>query len=308
MQLVDRIVAPFRGAEAALPRTMVAAAPTVLTILMVVVLAAQLASLLWRLLGSTGTDATLTPTIDTGAAPAVDLGSIVNAHLFGIASSSGDPNAAPATAANLALAGTLAGLDPGQGWAIIGASAQAARVYATGATLPGGTRLVAVYPDRVILDRNGTRESLALPRLSGAAGGPAVAYRPDGAQSASLVDSVRELMTQDQSAVNELLRPQPVFAGAQLRGYRVYPGRNRGQFAKLGLQPGDLVTAVNGAPLDDPNRALEALRGVGMGPAVTLTIDRNGQQQQLAIDPGTVVQELQPAAQQAPQPDEEPIE
>ncbi|MBM2853074.1 MAG: ral secretion pathway protein [Steroidobacteraceae bacterium] len=308
MQLVDRIVAPFRGAEAALPRGVVAAAPMLLTILLVVVLAAQLASLLWRVMGSTGGDATPSPVIDAGAPPPVDLGSIVNAHLFGIANLSGDPNAAPATSANLALAGTLAGLDPGQGWAIIGANAQAARVYATGATLPGGTKLLAVYPDRVILDRNGTRESLALPRLSGNAGAAQVANQPAGPQSGSLVDSVRELMTQDQSAVNELLRPQPVFAGAQLRGYRVYPGRNRGQFAKLGLQPGDLVTAVNGAPLDDPNRALETLRGVGMGPAVTLTIDRNGQQQQLAVDPGTIVQELRPADDLEPSPEEESSE
>ncbi len=312
MQLVDRIVAPFRGAEGALPRGLVAAAPALLTVALVIVLAAQFASLLWRVLGSNGADAPPSPVVDVGAAPAVDLGSIVNAHLFGIASMTGDPNAAPATSANLALAGTLAGLDPGQGWAIIGASAQAARVYVTGATLPGGTKLLAVYPDRVILDRNGVRESLALPRLSANAGATPVAYRPAGTQSGtpsgSLADSVRELMAQDQSAVNELLRPQPVFAGGQLRGYRVYPGRNRGQFAKLGLQPGDLVTAVNGAQLDDPNRALDTLRGVGMGAAVTLTIDRNGQQQQLTVDPAAVVQELQPASEPEPAPEEEPSE
>ncbi len=308
MQLVDRIAAPFRGAEGALPQRIVAVAPALLTVALVIVLAAQFASLLWRALGSNGADALLSPVVDVGAAPAVDLGSIVNAHLFGIASMTGDPNAAPATSANLALVGTLAGLDPGQGWAIIGASAQAARVYVTGATLPGGTKLLAVYPDRVILDRNGARESLALPRLSANAGATPVAYRPADTQSGSLADSVRELMAQDQSAVSELLRPQPVFAGGQLRGYRVYPGRNRGQFAKLGLQPGDLVTAVNGAQLDDPNRGLDTLRGVGMGAPVTLTIDRNGQQQQLTVDPAAVVQELQPASEPEPSLEEESSE
>ena len=308
MQLVDRIVAPFRGAEGALPRGLVAAAPALLTVVLVIVLAAQLASLLWRVIGSNGADALLSPAVDVEAAPAVDLGSIVNAHLFGVASMTGDPAAAPATSANLALAGTLAGFDPEQGWAIIGASAQPARVYVTGAPLPGGTKLLAVYPDRVILDRNGVRESLALPRLSANAGATPVAYQPAAAQSGSLADSVRELMAQDQSAVNELLRPQPVFAGGQLRGYRVYPGRNRGQFAKLGLQPGDLVTAVNGAQLDDPNRGLDTLRSVGMGAAVTLTIDRNGQQQQLTVDPAAVVQELQPASEPEPSPEEESTE
>ena len=145
MQLVDRIVAPFRGAEAALPRGVIAAAPMILTVVLVIVIAAQLASLLWRVLGSAGAGDAPPPAVDSGAAPAVDLGSIVNAHLFGIANIGGDPNAAPATSANLALAGTLAGFDPEHGWAIIGANAQAARVYATGTTLPGGTTLRAVY-------------------------------------------------------------------------------------------------------------------------------------------------------------------
>ena len=299
MQLVDRIVAPFRGAEAVLPRGVVAAAPMLLTAAMVIVIAAQLASLLWRVLGSSDAGAPPPPAVDVGAVPAVDLAGIVNAHLFGVASMAGDPNAAPATSANLALAGTLAGIDPGHGWAIIGASGQAARVYATGAGLPGGSKLLAVYRDRVILERNGARESLALPRLAGNAAAPVV-YNAVERDDGSLAESVRQLMTQDQSAVNELLRPQPVFSGAQLRGYRVYPGRNRGQFAKLGLQPGDLVTAVNGAPLDDPNRGPEILRGIGNGAMVTLTIDRNGQPQQLTVDPAAVVQDLQPASEQEP--------
>jgi general secretion pathway protein C len=192
-------------------------------------------------------------------------------------------------------------MDPAQGWAIIGASAQAARVYPTGSTLPGGSKLVEVYRDRVILDRNGTRESLVLPRMAGGAG-TAITYSPPGAQTGSLADSVRELLAQDPAAANELLRPQPVFAGGQLRGYRVYPGRNRDQFAKLGLQPGDLVTAVNGAPLDDPNRGLEMLRGLGQGSPVSVTIDRNGQQQQLTVDPSAVVQELQPLNNLQPPP------
>ena len=116
-------------------------------------------------------------------APAVDLAAIVNAHLFGVARRIGRSRTTrPATTANLTLAGTLAGREPEHGWAIIGASGQSARVYATGAALPGGAKLFAVYTDRVILDRNGARESLLLPRLAGGAGGvmprPSRAIRP----------------------------------------------------------------------------------------------------------------------------------
>ena len=305
MQLVDRIVAPLRRPTGGVRASLATAGPSLATLALVVVLAAQLAALIWRALGSADSQAPAPVSADSGA-PAIDLAAIVNAHLFGIAAVRGDPSAAPATSANLTLAGTLAGTDPSAGWAIIGASGQAARVYATGASLPGGGKLAAVYPDRVILDRNGSRESLMLPRLSGGSAAIPVANAPAaGAPPASLADSVRQLMAQDPAAASELLRPQPVFAGGSLRGYRVYPGRNRGQFARLGLQPGDLVTAVNGAALDDPNRGLETLRGIGQGTAVTLTIDRNGQQQQLSVDPAAVAQELQPLEEvEQPSPSE----
>ena len=295
--LLDRIFAPLRMADGGWRVALAASGPMLATAAFVIVLAAQLASLFWRLLGPA--DDAAPESAVTDSAPAVDLASIVNAHLFGIAALAGDPSMAPATSASLVLAGTLAGSDPGQGWAIIGASAQAARVYAVGATLPGGSRLASVYPDRVILDRNGLRESLSLPRLTGGGGAVPVAYNPAGAgpdQDRSIADNVRQILAQNPAAANEILRPQPVFAGGQLRGYRVYPGRNRAQFARLGLQPGDLVTAVNGAEITDPSRGLEMLRGVGQGAALNLTIDRNGQQQQVAVDPSAVVPEPEPVS------------
>jgi general secretion pathway protein C len=310
MQLVDRIVAPLRRPAGGTAR-LAAAAPTVVTVALAVLIAAQLASLVWRFLGANDSGpGSETPDIEVPE-PAVDLPAIVNAHLFGVAAASGDPSNAPLTSANLTLTGTLAGREPEHGWAIIGSSGQSARVYATGTSLPGGSKLFAVYPDRVILDRNGSRESLMLPRLSGGGSGgfsPRVANQPPspGADS-TLADSVRQLLVQNPQAGGDLLRPQPVFAGGSLRGYRVYPGRNRAQFAGLGLQPGDLVMAVNGAALDDPNRGLEILRGVGQGSAVTLTVERGGQQQQIAIDPVTAMQGLEaPVAE--PEIDEPPVE
>jgi general secretion pathway protein C len=303
MQLVDRIVAPLRRPAGGV-QGLASAAPSIATVIFAILIAAQLAGLVWRALGSGG-DADVTEVVDLPqAAPAVDFPAIVNAHLFGVAPNSGDPSEAPATAANLTLTGTLAGSEAEHGWAIIGASGQAARVYATGTALPGGAKLFAVYPDRVILDRNGSRESLMLPRLSagsGASFAPRVASRSQGVPpDASLSDSVRQLLVQNPQAGGDLLRPQPVFAGGSLRGYRVYPGRNRAQFAGLGLQPGDLVMAVNGVALDDPNRGLEILRGVGQGSAVTLSVERGGQQQQIAIDPVTAMQGMQAPAVEPP--------
>ncbi len=72
---------------------------------------------------------------------------------------------------------------------------------------------------------------------------------------------------------------------------------------------GELVLAVNGAALDDPNRGLEILRGVGQGSAVTLTVERGGQQQQITVDPVAVAQDLQAPAEPVEEPAvEEPVD
>lgn len=302
MQILDKLSSLGTDKAASLGPMVVAQAPTIVSGVLVIALAAQLASLVWRILAPPPA-AQPAPATTTPGGSGINIAGIVNAHLFGTALSpaTGDPANAPATSLNLVLAGTIAGEDPRSGWAIIGESAQAARVYATGATLPGGASLREVYSDRVILDRGGRLESLPLPRFASGAGPVQVGYAPPGGGEApSLADNIRQFVAQDPQAVSEILRPQPVFAGGQQRGYRVYPGRNRSSFAKLGLMPGDLVTAVNGTPLDDPNRGLETLRGVGAGSPVVLTIERNGQTQQVTVDPSSAMAEV-PAAADVPQ-------
>jgi len=303
MQFLARLGLATGGSGDAAAR-LAAAAPAIASVVLVVALAAQLASLVWRVI--IPTTATM-PAADLQAPVATgpNIAGIVNAHLFGSAAieATGDAANAPQTNLRLTLAGTLAGADPTRGWAIIGESAQAARVYATGATVTGGARLKEVYADRVILERGGRLESLSLPRLAGGGGAVPVAQRPSPvAQQPTLADSVQTLVRQDPGAVSEIIRPQPVFAGGQQKGYRVYPGRNRAQFASLGLMPGDLVTAVNGAPLDDPNRGMETLRGIGAGGAVTLTIERNGSEQQVTIDASAAMAEMQNANEPQPGP------
>ncbi len=65
--------------------------------------------------------------------------------------------------------------------------------------------------------------------------------------------------------------------------------------------PGDLVTAVNGAPLDDPNSGLATLRGISAGGSVTLTIERNGSEQQLTVDMAAAMAALPSANDSQPQ-------
>jgi general secretion pathway protein C len=100
------------------------------------------------------------------------------------------------------------------------------------------------------------------------------------------------MIAQDPGSVAEIMRPQPVFANGQQRGYRVYPGRNRAQFARLGLRPGDLVMAVNGTPLDDPQRGMEIFRSIGSSNQVRVTVERNGQPQELTLNMAQIANEM----------------
>jgi general secretion pathway protein C len=73
-------------------------------------------------------------------------------------------------------------------------------------------------------------------------------------------------------------------AAGKLRGFRAYPGRNRAIFGKLGLKAGDLVTAINGTPLDDPQRSQDVFNTIQTSDHVTVTIERGGQKQDITLN------------------------
>ena len=133
----------------------------------------------------------------------------------------------------------------------------------------------------MILDRAGNLEALSLPKRNSAA---LVINRPPPPQQNQVAENLRRIAETNPSAFAEIIRPQPVFANGAQRGYRVYPGRNRAQFSKLGLVPGDLVLSINGTPLDDPQRGMEIFNTIGSAGQVNVTVERNGQTQDLTLN------------------------
>jgi general secretion pathway protein C len=233
--------------------------------------------------------------VATAAAPrpqrsGVDIQSVVSAHLFGVAvtdPSTQDPANAPQSSANLLLAGTIATQDPKRGVAIISDAGSASKVYSVGERI-GGASLHSVYLDHVILDRGGALETLLLPRqLPPSARGAAVLRRPGAdPRTAAAVDNIRRMVQQDPSILDQVMRTVASYdnAAGKLRGFRAYPGRNRAIFSKLGLKSGDLVTAINGTPLDDPQRSQDVFNTIQTSDHVTVTIERGGQKQDITLN------------------------
>ena len=221
----------------------------------------------------------------------VDLAAITNAHLFGAAPTlRQDGVNAPQTSMPLVLTGIIAGNDPQNGLAILGQSAQTTKVYAVGDSVPGGATLHSVYSDRVVIDREGQLESLSLPRQvnPGNARPPSTAVLQNENPA---IERMRRMISEQPGLLADVLRPQPVMDHNRMNGFRVYPGRNRAAFTRLGLRPGDQVTAINGTPLDDRERGEQILRTLGSSSEARVTLIRQGQQQDLTLNIAQVAQE-----------------
>jgi general secretion pathway protein C len=232
----------------------------------------------------------LTTSVPRSQSSGVDIQTVVSAHLFGVAvadPSTQDPEHAPQSSANLLLAGTIATQDPKRGVAIISDAGSPSKVYSVGERIAGAS-LHSVYLDRVILDRGGALETLLLPRqVPPSARGTAALRRPGAdPHTAAAVDNLRRMVQQDPSILDQVMRTVASYdnAAGKLRGFRAYPGRNRAIFSKLGLKAGDLVTAVNGTPLDDPQRSQDVFNTIQTSDHVTVTIERGGQKQDITLN------------------------
>jgi general secretion pathway protein C len=216
---------------------------------------------------------------------------VASAHLFGLAvadPSTQDPDHAPLSSANLVLAGTIATENPKKGIAII-SDGGPSKVFSVGQSVNGAS-LYSVYLDHVILDRGGTLETLKLPRLIAA---NQTLRRGGGPVNNPAVDNIRRMVQEDPGLLDQVMRTVASYdsAAGKLRGFRAYPGRNRTIFNKLGLKAGDLVTAINGQPLDDPQHSQEVLNTIQSSNSVTVTIERGGQKQDISLNVAQIATE-----------------
>ncbi|MEZ5447902.1 MAG: PDZ domain-containing protein [Thiolinea sp.] len=81
----------------------------------------------------------------------------------------------------------------------------------------------------------------------------------------------------------KVVRPSPARKDGQLIGFRVRPGTVPALFQQTGLRNGDIVTAINGMPLNSNNASRQAMQNLATSSGATLTVERAGQQTTVQI-------------------------
>ena len=287
--------------------------PVGVTAILVVALAWRVADLTWSILPGERADdpfpeiAALVPA--TGSAnsiPPVTLDALSDAHLFGEPAAPPADTAAnaavadadaPDTTLNLVLAGVVArepGSQPGQ--AIILSGNRQQKVYSVGNTIDGanGARLHSVLADRVLLNRSGRLEALRLPRELPAQAqqlAPRIAPRPlFGGGTPDNPATLGQVIGANAARISDVIRIAPAIDSGQVVGFRVNPGTDAAAFTALGLEPGDIVTEVNGTVIDDPNRGLQVFEALGETTMANVKLLRNGNPQAVVIDTSQLLQ------------------
>jgi len=250
------------------------------------------------------------------------VNSIADLHLFGTAGGANplQLEMLPETPLDLELRGIVAASDEDQqGHAIIISSDGREWVYGVGDRLSDDTEVIAITAQQVVLQRNGQRESLSLPRLAADQTGQGVrSTQPVRQQQERARTQVNNALAGNAMPGLASIRGMPSItaasagsiAGVSLDssnlarmaqmiqvtpaaggGYQVFPGRDASQFKQFGLQANDVVTAVNGQPLTNVQAALQIFQNLPQQNSVTLTVRRDGQVLQLQPDVSALQQQ-----------------
>lgn len=254
---------------------------------LLLLIAQQLAALSWRLWLPELVPAGIAPAVSAPATPPVAArATATTLTLFGLPSDGRMPSAAvnpalltdlPLTALKLRLTGVLASPDPKLSIAIIAKDNQQFS-RSVGDAVPGyAAKVTAISADRVVLEYQGRYEALRLyddtapPQASG--GEPSIAQLKARLQSKPM-------------QVMDYITISPVMNGNALIGYRLNPGKQSELFHRVGLHENDLAVALNGLDLRDAQQAQQAMAQLPGLSEITLTIEREGQRQDIYLVAG----------------------
>ena len=285
--LIQHLLAAFQSPE--ISRRMA----LVVNLLLITLMAWLVADLTWQLLPASETDtktATAMPLNTSKRIEKPSMANVVVLHLLGESKSSASkktsgPIKAPDTHLRLTLHGVFASENPELSLAIISEKNGKDKTYRQGDSLPNGVLLHEIYADRVILSRNGKFETLRLIRkqanIKVSSRSPALPGAGELHQS-SRISQFKKTYKKDPQSLWKQIRISPVMKNGRIEGYR-FSHNDRALMKDLGLQPQDIITAINGTAVTDTAQLMEMMGDIGNMSELTLSLRRNGQTKDITV-------------------------
>ncbi len=172
----------------------------------------------------------------------------------------------------------------GGGSAIIGLVDGRQVSVAVGETIEPGLVLRSVGPDHVVLARGDALSRLIFSELPVGAAGPPPP--PSVPQTVTPTPGPSTAVTVDPARLVAEASLRPRMQGVRINGFTVTSNGEAPALAAAGLKPGDVILAVNGQPLDRPDR-IAALRGqLADAASADIRFERNGAVQTITIRTG----------------------
>jgi type II secretion system protein C len=175
--------------------------------------------------------------------------------------------------------------------------------FFVGDSLLADAKIIQILQDRIIIQRPGNREFLALEekplankrrkkdalaikessRAHLAKSGQKVpqtfkeeGFERDGGNIVLSTDFRQKLLTTEFAKVLQDVKAEPNMVGSELNGFRLSRIRPDSVFEKAGLIDGDVIKEVNGVSLVDPGQAIKLLNSLRGENEIEVRVDRGG--------------------------------
>lgn len=297
---VERGSSALASAEAALP-WLLPKLPKWAAAVLIVVLAAQLAALTWKLVPAPEQKAAPKQTVafqpqSQTQAQRVNINALVKQNLFGkaaapVAKQQPKITNAPDTTLKIKLAGVILSNKPSLSRALIEVSKGKQKTFAIGDEVTNRTELKEIHAAHVVLERNGRNEILRMQKVKAKKGNTrsnnfSAGGKTLGGDVTADLRKVRQELLSDPSKAGDYIRVRPVNGKGpgDFKGYRIYPGKNRKLFRKAGLRSGDLVKGVNGVQLSSPEAGFSLISSLPTASTITVDVERRGKLETITVN------------------------
>ena len=214
---------------------------------------------------------------------------------------------------HLKLLGTSTAIKQGP-WAIIENQSGDEMLYHVGEDIPDAGRLITVEKSRAIIQHGGQRVAIEIPvdnMPGGVKGPPGAQVRPAfrgfaGIPGLSLKKSkepmpdidvedegpnkyglkrtdVRTALAHASDLITQI-KATPNMSGNSQSGYQLSDIESGSVFEDLGLEDGDVLTQINGRPVNNPAIAAGMIATLQMRPSIDVTVMRDGRPVDLHYD------------------------